>query len=230
MFPRRLGMFLTFAVLGFTVFACAQQEAKKAPATAKTTKSSSNAKAEFRVFPETLYSGFGGTTQAYKVPVLGLNAPGAVTWTVEDPSMAVVDSTSGSNVTFKTLKAGTTKVTATSGGQSVSVDLVINEYTTADWTAGQQRYTNGADAKNPACNTCHNGAGGPDHTPTELDADPDDEIAVTFTTGVDPEGRPVNDGNHKWTVTDAQKKGLMSYLRSLPPTGYPEPDHGLGGE
>jgi hypothetical protein len=89
---------------------------------------------------------------------------------------------------------------------------------------------------NPACTNCHGkGAGkGPDHTPTELDADPDSEVQTTFTTGVDPEGRPIAEESewkyllegkkHMWSVTPTQKTSLLAYLRALEPTGYPEYD------
>lgn len=217
-----------------TAAGCSSSDSKKPTKQATTGTTSGNsqnstasAKTEFRIFPETVYSGFGGTGRTFKAPVLALNGSGSVTWKVEDPSIAVIDSQQGSNATFKMLKAGQTKLTATSGGKSVSVDLIVNAYAQADIDAGQARYMTDYDATNKACNSCHAQGVGIDHTPTELDADNDDDIIVTFTTGVDPEGRPVNNGQHKWAMTEPQKKGLIAYMRSLEPTGYPEPDHGL---
>jgi hypothetical protein len=49
-------------------------------------------------------------------------------------------------------------------------------------------------------------------------------VQNTFLTGVDPEGKPVKAANHKFAVTDVEKAGLIAYLRSLEPTGFPEPD------
>jgi mono/diheme cytochrome c family protein len=92
----------------------------------------------------------------------------------------------------------------------------------------------GPDEMNPACIDCHGKGKGPDHTPTEVDADPDPQIQNTFLTGMDPEGREVDyeheyanllkGRKHKWSVTMDEAVGVVAYLRSLEPTGYPEWD------
>jgi cytochrome c553 len=192
------------------------------------------------VFPPKLYSGFDGTN-AYKVPVIAHGATGKVTWKVSDESVASLtpSGTNSENVTLLTKKAGSIVLTATAGGKSSTATLTVVAYTAAQHEAGAKRYMTMPDEMNPPCVTCHGaerGSNRPNHTPTELDADTDAEIQKTFTSGVDPEGRRIVDMKefsdlltskgytHMWKVTDEEKIGLMAYLRSLEPIGFPEYD------
>lgn len=175
----------------------------------------------FRLFPDKLYSGFGGTSAIYKAPVLSLNCPGTVTWAVADPSLAALDSKEGTNATFKMLKTGNTTITATCDGKTASATLAIATYTAAEVTAGQAFW-------GKKCTSCHtDGSDAYDDTPTQLDADTDEQVTNSFTTGIDPEGRALSSPNHKFTTTAAESKGLVAFMRSRAPLGYPEPDHGL---
>lgn len=118
----------------------------------------------------------------------------------------------------KTRKAGRTTVTGTGGGITQTATLVINAYTPQDVTVGEARYNQG----NPSCNSCH--ATKSLHNPGLL-ADLSDEailgIAVegdsvqrlNLSTGQVETVQP-NGGNHKWTVTAAERTGLMAFLRS----------------
>jgi mono/diheme cytochrome c family protein len=141
-------------------------------------------------------------------------------------------------VTLKALKAGSTMVHAAAGGQTVSAPLTIAMYTAEENATGKARYTTAPDKDNPPCQECHGAGKGPDHTPSEVDADPDEDITNTFLTGKDPEGRPVGEEfkamlkgkTHMWKVTKAEETGLVAYLRSLTPTGYPEYDADTAGE
>ncbi|HET9953728.1 MAG TPA: Ig-like domain-containing protein [Polyangiaceae bacterium] len=202
-------------------------------------KSDSSPK-ELEVFPPQLFSGFDGM-HTYKAPAIAVNKSGAVTWTIADASIAsLAPADDGEHVTITSLKAGETTITATSGAQKSTVPLKVYSYTTQQWDAGHTRYTTAADANNPECIACHSKNAGPDHTPTEVDADPDTEIQNTFLTGVDPEGRPIKDNsefayllqgkNHTWKVTDAEKSGLVAYMRSLEPSGWPEYDAPTAGK
>lgn len=183
--------------------------------------SSSSDDTAFRLFPTALYSGFGGTSAIYKTPLLSLNCSGAVTWAVADPALAALDSKEEANATFKTLKAGNTTITATCSGKTASATLAVATYTAAEVTAGKAFW-------DKECNGCHtDGSDAYDDTPTQLDADSDEQVANSFTTGVDPEGRPLASPNHKFTTTAAESKGLVAFMRSRAPLGYPEPDHGL---
>lgn len=185
------------------------------------------------VFPGKVYTGFDGVN-TYRAPVIVYPPPtGTVTWSVADPTIAsfVME---GANATFTAKKAGDTTITVTVGGKSASAPLKVYAYTKAQYDAGAARYMTAADPMNPACVMCHGAGKGPDHTPTEVDADTDEEIQHTFTTGTDPEGRKIKDISefadllkgyeHTWKITDTEKVGLVAYLRALMPQGYPEYD------
>ena len=194
---------------------------------------------KFQIFPPQLYSGFDGTN-AYKIPLQVFKNPGPVTVTIDDMSLVAIDSMNNdmTKVTLRALKAGSTMVHATSGGQTASAKLEIASYTADANAAGKARYTMAADKDNPACEDCHGAGKGPDHTPAEIDADPDQDVINTFLTGKDPEGRMVGEEfaaklkghTHMWKVTKEQETGLIAYLRSLTPTGYPEYDTKTAGE
>jgi hypothetical protein len=121
-------------------------------------------------------------------------------------------------VFVKTKKAGQTTVTGTSGSLTQPVTLKVEQYTPQDVTLGEQRYNSGT----PSCNSCH--AQKSVHNPGAL-ADLSDEVIL----GIAVDGNPIervnlettevetvkpNNGNHKWQVTTAERKGLMAYLRS----------------
>jgi Bacterial Ig-like domain (group 2) len=196
---------------------------------------------EFSVFPEKIWTGFDGTN-SYKAPVIAVSNKGEVKWTIDDPSIATLDPNSadpkaaagGVNLMITATKAGTTMIHATDGTTMKSIALEVVAYPAAQWEAGKARYMMGPDEKNPACKECHAPGKGPDHTPTELDADTDDEVRNTFVTGKDPEGRPVDyqmeytmllkGYDHMWKVTADEKVGLVAYLRSLKPLHFPEYD------
>ncbi|HEX2660341.1 MAG TPA: Ig-like domain-containing protein [Polyangia bacterium] len=193
----------------------------------------------FSIFPPNIYTGYDGTN-VFKAPIIAHAAPGAVTWTVADPSLVTLTpSSDGAELMIEAKKAGETTVTAMSGGKTVTAPLKIYAYTADQHTAGVKRYTTAVDDKNPPCTACHGAGKGPDHTPTELDADPDDEVINTFLTGKDPEGRVVGEDfpellkdkgfTHMWKVTEDEKTALVSYMRSLAPSGFPEYDAPTAG-
>ena len=195
----------------------------------------SAAPAGFKIFPPHIYTGTDGVHE-YKAPIITVNPPGAVTWTISDPTLATLapEGAKGENLMLTAKKAGMATVTAASAGQTLTADIVIISYTPQQYALGEKRYTMSNDPNNPACKECHAPGKGPDHTSTELDADPDDEIQHTFVTGVDPENRPIAENSeyatllkgkkHMWIVTDEEKIGLIAYLRALPPMGFPEYD------
>ena len=201
------------------------------------TDESSNAETGggFKIFPPRIYTGTDGVHD-YKAPIITVDPPGAVNWAISDPTLAKIapDGAKSENLMITASKPGMTTITATSGGQTLSAELVIVSYTPQQYDFGMKRYTTTLDQNNPACKECHAPGKGPDHTSTELDADPDEEIQHTFLTGVDPENRPIADNSeyssllkgkkHMWMVTEEEKIGLLAYLRALPPMGFPEYD------
>lgn len=190
-----------------------------------TTSKPKTSSGALEIFPSKLYTGFDGEHD-FKAPAVVVGAKTKVTWTVDDESLVKVEANADGTVTFTALKAGKATVTATSKEGTATAPLVITKYSADQWNAGKSRYTTGGSAANQqACSNCHGGGAGPDHTPTEIDADTDDAVITTFTTGVDPEGNPVNGGKHTWEfASDAEKTGIIAYLRSLTPTGFPKPD------
>ena len=120
-------------------------------------------------------------------------------------------------------KAGTTKVTAVSGDQKVSATIVVAQYDAAKVAEGSKRYNNpdnAAEAQRDACVGCHGLANGADHSPLQMAYFADDEILSAITTGAYPDGYELRGVNHAWNVTDAEKAGIVPYLRSLAPRGF----------
>ena len=197
--------------------------------------------ATLTIFPSKIFIGFDGTNM-YKAPIIAVSNKKAVTWTIDDPTVASLDTASkdppaeadGINLMLSALKAGNTKLHATDGTQQAEATVTVLTYTKTQYDAGKARYAKGPNDKNPACMECHAPGKGPDHTPTELDADTDEEIQDTFVSGKDPEGRPVDYEHnfttllkgytHMWEVTPDEKVGLVAYLRALKPLAFPEYD------
>jgi Pilus formation protein N terminal region len=190
---------------------------------------------ELEIFPPKIYTGVDGV-HLYRAPIITVGHAGPVTWTIGNPALAdIAPDPSGTEKLMIVAKAaGATSITATSGGASSTASLDIIGYTPQQYDEGMRRYMMGPNLDNPPCMECHAVGKGPDHTATELDADPDVEIQHTFLTGVDPEGRPIMDESefamllkgktHMWQVTETEKIGLVAYLRALEPTGFPEYD------
>jgi mono/diheme cytochrome c family protein len=177
------------------------------------------------IFPAKIYSGFDGTN-TFKAPVIAVGAKN-VKWSVDDASLVKLEpSADGTQLMITAKKAGKAKLTATSGSTKKTATITVNAYTAAQRKAGEKRYTTeGSGAGGKACKGCHGaGKNAPDHTPTEIDADTDEEVINTVLTGKDPEGRPIDAPNHQWTVTDDERTGLMAYLRALEPHGFPSKD------
>lgn len=221
-------------VLGLVAAGCSDSSSTDDTPSAGTTASSDEVLAggDFEVFPPKVWSGFDGM-HTYKAPIIAVNTSGEVSWSIQDPSIATItpDPQDSSELLIVTKASGETMITATSGGQSMTVPLVVIAYTQAQYAAGEARYNTAANDDNPACKKCHAPGKGPDHTATELDADPDEEIESTFLSGVDPEGRPISEESefayllegkdHTWEVTETERVGLLAYLRALEPMGYP---------
>ncbi|HKP62068.1 MAG TPA: hypothetical protein VJV78_35295 [Polyangiales bacterium] len=190
---------------------------------------------KLEIFPPEIFSGTDGT-HTFKAPVIAVNYDEPVKWTIADPSIAQLAPADADNehCMITVLKTGETSVTATSGAATFTAKLHVVPYTAQEYSDGEKRYMMGADMQNPPCKECHAPGKGPDHTSTELDADPDSQVQNTFLTGVDPEDRPIKDHSefsellkgktHKWMVTESEKVGLVAYLRGLPPMGYPPYD------
>ena len=184
--------------------------------------------------PETSYSGHDGTHD-FIVPVAVYDSGDDLTVTADDPSAAEVvpkqltnpvrpdGTTDNGKYFFVTVKKpGTITLTASSGGKSVQSTITVTEYSTARWAAGEARYKNGSGGE-PACTECHVNGQAIDHSPAALATATDEKIAVVITTGISTSGFPIkinNEPGHRWTVTDEERDGLVTYLRSLEPRGF----------
>jgi len=184
--------------------------------------------------PEKSYSGFDGTHD-FIVPLAVYDSGDDLKVTVSDPSAAEIapkqltnpvrpDGTTDNGKYFfvRVKKAGTITLTATSNGKTAESTITVTEYSTDRWAAGEARYKNGGGAE-PACADCHVNGEAIDHSPAALATATDEKIAVVITTGISTSGFPIkinDEPGHRWTVTDEERDGLVTYLRSLEPRGF----------
>jgi hypothetical protein len=193
-----------------------------------------------------MYSAYDGV-HAFKVPaVVDSISASAVTWSAADPSlvdMAPDPTTGGVMITMR--KAGSTRIIATAGGLCGVSALTISQASPDDWMVGSARYNDGivlmgglrggGDAgamKDIACTNCHGDTAtmGPfktvSHTPTQTGGFSDEDLIQIFTMGMVPVGGYFDEavvsyrqwqGFHRWQMTPAEAKGMITYLRSLTP-------------
>ncbi|MDB4944720.1 MAG: hypothetical protein JWP97_4254 [Labilithrix sp.] len=185
--------------------------------------------------PGAVFTGSDGT-HAFQVPVAVYDADADLTVTVADESLASVARTSLVNPTkdgvtdsgqyflVSARKAGTVTLTATSRGRSTTATVTITAYDPSRYAVGEARYQAAGTGADRPCTSCHAGDSAVDHSSAALGTASDQEIGVIITTGVKPGPSVIKIGDgttqHRWNVTDAQKDGLITYLRSLPPRGF----------
>lgn len=185
------------------------------------------------VFPDILHTGHDGT-HVFQVPA-GTNLEGDVTWeVVDDPLADVAPTTAPASlqgvastwVMVTTAGSGTTRLIAREGDSHGEAMLIIASYAAADVNLGEQRYQTPA---NPgpgreACASCHVMAGGAatdvDHSPVSMTLYTDDEILSAITTSMYPDGLIIDSGNHVHNLTTDERRGIVPYMRSLPPKGF----------
>lgn len=191
------------------------------------------------VFPK-MYSGYDGVHE-YRIPVKAVGVRNA-SFTASDNNLVSIEKT-GDGAMLTTKGAGTVTITATAGGLKGSATLTITKYTPEEWSAGENRYTNGEPFKIPeidpcnpmiptiskklSCTNCHGvtgSLGDVEHTPTQTGGYSDDDLIQIFTNATKPAGVgqriiPARAWQffHKWEVTDTERKGIIAYLRSLEP-------------
>ncbi|MBX3226001.1 MAG: hypothetical protein KIT84_29500 [Labilithrix sp.] len=175
-----------------------------------------------------LYSGFDGVHE-FAIPV-GFRGGGEdLTVVADDPAAANVTSVKATTprpgpptayfmVTPK--KAGLLAITATSGTQKVTARIAVAAYEPAQWETGAARYANGG--ANPACSSCHVTGRAHDHSPTALATVTDGDVAKIMTLGQKPGPTTITEVDHRWSMTDDERRGLIVYLRSLEPRGFSE--------
>jgi hypothetical protein len=190
------------------------------------------------VFPQSIHSGFDGAN-VYKVPVATMlgergddgegKASADIVWTSSDTTVATIEKVAKPKeetlpipnwAMITTKKAGTATITATLGTEKATAQLTVVSYTAEQNAIGKTRYsTEGSGIAGGKCLTCH-GPTGTDHSPTRIGAYDDSGLLSAITTAAYPDGRKLALTNHKWTIAETEKVGIVSYLRSLSPRGF----------
>ncbi|MDB4988297.1 MAG: hypothetical protein JWN04_3475 [Myxococcaceae bacterium] len=208
--------------------------------------------ATLTVLPSPSYSGFDGT-HTYQIPLKVNNKAGAK-WSVDNPNLVDIQETAD-GVMLTTKGAGEVLVTATIGNDVGASKLSIAQFTPDLWSIGDKRYNSGVTVfpgdggvptgnpgpsfmldKDGSCSSCH-GATAPtlrvEDTPYQTGGYSDAEMITIFTRGMKPAGAVQRSYIpsyfwgmfHEWNVTDAQKQGLVGYMRALTPKSQGEFDY-----
>jgi mono/diheme cytochrome c family protein len=184
--------------------------------------------------PEQVHSGFDGEHE-FKVPIAVYDASDDLVLAPKDPSAAsvvavklenpVVDGVldNGKYFMVSPKKAGDIILVAKSKGRTIEATLSVTAYSTAQWTAGKQRYENGGTTGEPACTQCHAGSAGIDHSPAALASVDDQKVGTVITSGISTAGFPIKESTgkgHRWDVSEEERQALVTYLRGLAPRGF----------
>lgn len=184
--------------------------------------------------PDQSYSGFDGE-HTFQVPIAVYDSSDDLVVSATDPSAATVEPVALANpmrsdgtydsgkyfmVTIK--QTGTITIVASSQGSKVQGAIAAAAYTSAQWKTGEYRYLNGGTNGDPPCTQCHGGENGIDHSPAAMASADDEKIRAVITTGISVAGFPIKEPTkgHRWTVTQDELDGLVTYLRGLTPRGF----------
>ena len=191
-----------------------------------------------RFSPDHVYTGNDGS-HTFQVPVAVYDFDGDLSVTASDTAALTLAKTTLTNPTVDGVtdngqyylvtanEPGEYTLTATSKGRTATVAISVTAYDSARYDAGKTRYEQTGTGADRPCTTCHAGAGAIDHSPAALAVATDQEVGIIITTGVKPGPSVIRIPSepttpHKWNVTDAQKDGLITYLRGLSPKGFQE--------
>lgn len=191
----------------------------------------------------TLYSAhIPNGSQTFRVPAV-VDGVKPSSWAVVPADAAQLEENPATySVLVTTRRAGKFSVIARSGKRTGAVDLVVTEGTSELLELGRLRYDNGemldltdifaqGMRPNAACTNCH-GAGAAlfrsEITPRQIGGYSDEEIIEIITLGEKPLGAPTTtslplgfqnmlSSFHRWTAEPQVLRGLVLYLRSLPP-------------
>ncbi|MBX3225999.1 MAG: cytochrome c [Labilithrix sp.] len=176
--------------------------------------------------PSLEYSGFDGE-HTFKVPISIHGSGSDLVLTADDPSAvtiakaSLVDATGDKGLYYMITpkKAGLVTLTARSRGQTAEAEIHVASYAPSRWAAGEKRYLEGGGGA-PPCAQCHGGGEGIDHSPAAIASITDAEVARIVTAGEKPGFVPIEGVKHAWEVSDAERQGLVTYLRGLDPRGF----------
>jgi len=189
--------------------------------------------------PNKVFSGVDGT-HTFKVPLAVYDSDSDLTVTASDPTGLTLAKTTltnpvspdgitdnGKYFMVTALRAGTYTLTASSMGRSTTATVTVTDYASNRWDDGNARYYDNVTTMTPdrACANCHVNGLAIDHSPAALATASDQEIGIIITTGVKPGPNVIKIPNepgtqHKWTVTQTEQDGLVTFLRALNPRGF----------
>jgi hypothetical protein len=196
---------------------------------------------QLRFMPSAVFSGVDGE-HTFKAPIAVYDASTDLEVTADDPAAVTLTATalekptnngvldSGQYFLITTKKTGRITLTASSKGKTASAVVEITQYDPQRWAAGEKRYTSAGTNADPPCTRCHTGGSAIDHSPAAMASIKDQEIALIIMNGIKPGPAPIEGvncpecsaegGQHRWALTDTEKNGLITYLRSLEPRGF----------
>lgn len=189
--------------------------------------------------PAREFSGFDGV-HPFKVPIAVYGAKDAdVSVTPDDPGSATVsrvkltnaDPLADSGIYFmvEVKRTGTIKLTAKAGSRTAAATISAAAYDPARWELGRARYESAGSTGEAACQSCHVDGRAIDHSPAALASVADIDVGRIMTLGVKTSRTAIATGctdcsegaqKHQWTLSDDERRGLTTYLRSLEPRGF----------
>ncbi len=171
------------------------------------------------------YSGFDGS-HAFSMP-LASTFSGEVRWRINAGAGALVarpvpdiakDSEYPSWALFTPSAAGAVEVAVTGVDRSDIARITVTAYDAGDYAIGERRYHDPG-AGRPSCASCHTKPDGHDHSPLNTMYWSDAQLLRAITTGAYTDDTFLAI-EHRWDVTAAEARGIIVYLRALPPRGF----------
>jgi hypothetical protein len=181
------------------------------------------------LFPNKVHTGITGATGFQAILSTNLANANIV---VTDPSIISVQKVpppgmfTDSFFLVTALKAGQTTVVARSGDTEIDSDVIVSGYTPSVIATGAARYHNPPNANGEdrrSCASCHQQAGGADHSPFVIGGFSDSDILAAIQTGTYRHGQPLvmpENQEHAWNLTAEEEEAIVPYLRSLRPKGF----------
>jgi hypothetical protein len=206
--------------------------------------------ANARMRPEVAHTGHDGVS-TFLIPIstdLTHFASGQLEWSSADESIAEVEPVEepaqypgrGGWAMVETRQPGETSISAAIGEHDVSGRIVVADYTSAQVAAGRARYRDAGVGDRVPCASCHEAAGGADHTPSEMAYHDDAALLLVITDGHYPDLCTTEAGDdcecgsdgcvtepgyvlevdHRWNLTAQEADGIVAFLRTLAPSGF----------
>lgn len=191
-----------------------------------------------RFMPSNAFSGFDGE-HTFQVPIAVYDASDDLEVEPVDPTAATIapaelaapsGADSGKYFLVTVKKAGPIALTAVSAGRRAEAVIHATAYEAGRWAAGQARYASAGIDGDPPCTRCHVEGRAIDHSPAAMASVEDAEIGLAITSGMKPGPSPITGvacgdcsepgKKHRWQVSEKEKRGLVTYLRSLQPRGF----------